>query len=77
MKSILSAAALLVAIATPALAGEAVTAQPQPQTAQVIVPAATEPSMSVAHPVTETGSQSKATAKSGGCGAKNMVYLTN
>jgi hypothetical protein len=76
--SLSAAAALLAVIATPALAEDAVTAQPQPQAPAVeeIVPAATQPAMSEAQP-TETGSQSKASAKDHGCGSRQTVYLTN
>jgi opacity protein-like surface antigen len=81
MKSILSAAALLAVIASPALAEEAVTAQPkaEPAVMQEIVPAATQPSMSEAQPTTEAAPQSKAMSGMGGhgCGSKQTVYLTN
>ena len=81
MKSILSAAALLAVVASPALAEEAVTAaQPkaEPAVVQEIVPAATEPSMSEAQPATEAAPQSKAAGMGGhGCGSKQAVYLTN
>ncbi|MFN4141936.1 hypothetical protein [Aestuariivirga sp.] len=79
MKLILSAAALLAVIAMPAVAEDAVVAQPQPQAPAVedIVPAATQPAMSEAQPGTETGSQSKASAKDHGCGSRQTVYLTN
>jgi hypothetical protein len=81
MKSILSAAALLVAIAAPAVAGE-VTTQPQAAPAVVeIVPTATDPAMSVAPAAAVEGeAQSKApkAAMGGhGCGSKQTVYLTN
>ena len=81
MKSILSAAALLVAIAFPALAEEATGTQTQPAPAVVeIVPAATatEPAMSEAQPAAVEGAaQSKAAMGGHGCGAKKAVYLTN
>jgi opacity protein-like surface antigen len=79
MKSILSAAALLVAIASPALAEEATGTQPQPAPAVVeIVPAATEPSVSEAQPAAVEGeTQSKAAMGGHGCGSKKTVYLTN
>lgn len=78
MKSILSAAALLVAIAAPALAEEATTGQPAPATVE-IVPAATQPNMSEA-PAATGEAQSKAASKAmggHGCGSKTTVYLTN
>jgi hypothetical protein len=79
MKSILSAAALLVAIASPALAGEATgtTAQPAPAVVE-IVPTATEPTVSEAPAATVEGeTQSKASMGGHGCGSKKTVYLTN
>ena len=81
MKSILSAAALLVAIAAPAVAGEVIATQPQAAPAVVeIVPTATDPAMSVAPAAVEGEAQSKApkAAMGGhGCGSKQTVYLTN
>jgi hypothetical protein len=82
MKSILSAAALLVAIAAPAVAGEATATQPQAAPAVVeIVPTATDPAMTVAPAAAVEGeAQSKApkAAMGGfGCGSKQTVYLTN
>lgn len=78
MKSILSAAALLAVIASPALAQKAVP-QTQPAPAVVeIVPTATEPSMSEAPAAPVDGNaQSKAAMGGHGCGAKKTVYLTN
>jgi len=79
MKSILSAAALLVAIASPALAEEATgtTAQPAPAVVE-IVPSATQPSLSEAPATTLEGeTQSKASMDGHGCGSKKTVYLTN
>ncbi len=79
MKSILSAAALLVAIAAPALAEEATGAQTQPAPAVVeIVPTATAPATTEVQPAAVEGeSQSKAAMGGHGCGAKKTVYLTN
>jgi len=78
MKIILSAAALLAVIASPALAQKAVPqTEAQPQVVEEIVPAAATPSMSEIQPMTEAEGQSKASAKGGGCGAKHTVYLTN
>jgi uncharacterized low-complexity protein len=81
MKSILSAAALLVAIASPALAEESTGTQSQPAPAVVeIVPAATatEPALSEAQPAAVEGeTQSKAAMGGHGCGSKKTVYLTN
>ena len=79
MKSLLSAAALLAVIVSPALAEEATGTQAQPDPAVVeIVPTATEPAMTEA-PVTATGeeAQSKAAMGGHGCGSKKTVYLTN
>lgn len=86
MKSILSAAALLAALASPVFAEEAAAPQPQsrPQAAVeelVILPAATEPATAEAQPgaVEETAPQSTAAKPmGGGCGhANKTVYLTN
>lgn len=80
MKSILSAAALLAVIASPALAQKAVPqAQTQPAPAVVeIVPTATEPAISEAPAATVEGdAQSKAAMGGHGCGARKAVYLTN
>jgi hypothetical protein len=80
MKSILSAAALLAVIVSPAMAQKAVPqtqTQPQVQTAEQIVPAVATPPTTQVEPMTETEGQSQASAKSGGCGAKHTVYLTN
>ena len=80
MKSILSAAALLAAIASPALAEEAVTAQPGAElpVVQEIVPAATTPALSEAQPATEAANPSEAAGMGGhGCGSRQTVYLTN
>ena len=79
MKSILSAAALLVAIASPALAGEATgtAAQPAPAVAE-IAPAAAQPAMSEAPAaMAEDEAQSKASMGGHGCGSKSAVFLTN
>ena len=79
MKSLLSAAALLAVIVSPALAEEATGTQAQPAPAVVeIVPTATVPAMTET-PVTATGedAQSKAAMGGHGCGAKKAVYLTN
>jgi opacity protein-like surface antigen len=78
MKSLLSAAALLAVIASPALAGEATQAQPAPAVVE-IVPTATEPAMSEAPASAATGeeAQSKAAMGGHGCGSKKTVYLTN
>ena len=79
MKSILSAAALLVALAAPALAEEAMGTQTQPTPAVVdIVPAVTEPSVSEVQPAAVDGeAQSEAAMGGDGCGSKKTVYLTN
>ena len=84
MKSILSAAALLAALASPVFAEEAAAPQPQPQAAVeelVILPAATAPSTAEAQPaaVEEPAPQSTAAKPmGGGCGHGNKtVYLTN
>ena len=79
MKAILSAAALLAVIASPALAGEATgtTAQPAPAVVE-IVPIATEFSVSEAPAAPAEGeAQSKAAMGGHGCGSKKTVYLTN
>jgi len=76
MKSILSAVALLAALAAPALAEEA--AQPQAQPAILLEEAATAPATNEAQPVaTGEAMQSEASKGGHGCGAKNTVYLTN
>jgi opacity protein-like surface antigen len=86
MKSILSAAALLAALASTVLAEEAAAPQPQPQpqaAAQevIILPAATAPATAEAQParVEEPAPQSTAAKPmGGGCGhANKTVYLTN
>ncbi len=79
MRTILSAAALLAVIASPALAEEATGTQTQPAPAVVeIVPTATEPAMSEAQPAAAEGeAQSKAAMGGHGCGSKKTVYLTN
>jgi hypothetical protein len=79
MKSVLSAAALLVALAFPALAEEATGTQTQPAPAVVeIVPTATEPAMSEIEPAAVEGeTQSKAAMGGHGCGSRKTVYLTN
>ena len=78
MKSILSAAALLVAIAAPAIAEEATGTQTQPAPAVVeIVPAAANPMSEVPTAAVEGEAQSKAAMGGHGCGAKKAVYLTN
>jgi hypothetical protein len=79
MKSILSAAALLAVIASPAFAEESMgtTAQPAPAVVE-IVPTATQPSVSEAPAaVVEGEDQSKAAMGGHGCGSKKTVYLTN
>lgn len=82
MKSLLSAAALLAVIASPALAGEATGTQAQPAPAVVeIVPTATDPAtgpaMSEAPAAVGEEAQSKAAMGGHGCGSKKTVYLTN
>lgn len=79
MKSILSAAALLVAIASPALAGETTGSAAQPAPAVVeIAPAAAQPPASEAPAaMAEDEAQSKASMGGHRCGSKSTVYLTN
>jgi hypothetical protein len=77
MKSILSAAALLVTIAAPAIAEEATGTQTQPAPALVeILPAATPLSEAPAAAI-EGEAQSRAVMCGHGCGARTTVYLTN
>jgi hypothetical protein len=77
MKAILSAAALLAVIASPALAEEAMvtTAQPAPAVVE-IVPTATQPSVTEA-PAALVEGEDQSKAAMGGCGSKKTVYLTN
>jgi hypothetical protein len=79
MKSILSAAALLAVIASPALAGEATGTKAEPAPAVVeIGPTATQPPASEAPAAAAEGeAQSKAAMGGHGCGSKKTVYLTN
>ena len=86
MKSLLSAAALLAALASPVFAAEAAAPQPQPKpqaAAQdvVILPAATAPASAEALPAAVDEAAPHSTAakpRSGGCGhAEKTVYLTN
>ena len=80
MKSILSAAALLVAITAPALAEEATAPASEPTPLVVILPTATTPASAMTEaPAAATGeeAQSKAAMGGHGCGAKKAVYLTN
>jgi ABC-type sugar transport system substrate-binding protein len=77
MKPILSAAALLAALSMPAFADEAATAS-EIRTTGVIVPAVAEPPMSEGPAAAADKDLPHSTAKkSGGCGSKETVYLTN
>lgn len=79
MKSILSAAALLVAITAPAIAEETTAPQAEPAPLVVILPTATTPAPAMTEAPSATGeeAQSKAAMGGHGCGAKKAVYLTN
>jgi hypothetical protein len=79
MKTILSAAALLVAVSGPVLADEAKAPQAEPAPLVVILPTATAPAPAMTEAPAAAGeeAQSKAAMGGHGCGAKKAVYLTN